>query len=225
MGLFEKLFGAPTPQPGVFQLADGKLITAKEYGYASASGFINQPATEQFRDCYGNPKYGEYLPFTDEIVENPTVANLYFMALYTGIYHFYATGILRVDEQTSVDIKIGITDAAKDMRIPSGEALPENTKSSFIGASLGFSKAVAADIDEASRIDPRALRPILHSHSTKLLLSFIEQSYRKPRPDVSSLPSGIGAKHIARISEINNTSSQMLQILKNHLKIRFLKSQ
>lgn len=224
MGIFDRLFGASKPLPGVFQFGDGRIISAKEYGNAAASGFIAEPATDSFKDCYGNPKYGEFFPNTDLVRQAPFVAHLYFMAFYTGIYHVYAKDILGVDEITLNEIQVGIADAVENMRTPDGSVFSDQIKSSYIGASLGFSKAITAEIDESQNLDPRAVRPLLSRHSTKLLLGFIEQSYCKPHLEIAALHSDIGVMHMARLNLIDSTPVHMLQILKDHLKIRFLKS-
>lgn len=220
MGFFSALFGSSAPPVGKFSFADGRVVTAKEFGFLSANQFVLQPATELLGQLFQSPELGAPFPIAGAVNASPAIAHIYLIAFHTGIYLAYAKEVLKLDEATKADMGIGIKDAVDRMLTPSRTPMPEDMKKSVIGAGQSFCAAIVADIDEAQTMDPRVVRPLLACNSSKLLLSYIEQSYVHPRPSPSELLSGIGAQHTMRVSFLDDVPVKTLRFLRDDLRIR-----
>lgn len=223
MGLLSKLFGPAQPMAGEFNLADGRIVTAKELGFLSANQFASQPAAELLGMLFTAPELGAHFPIADAVNKAPLVAHLYLIGLYTGIYLAYTQELLKVDEVTQADIAIGISDAVDRMRSPGEQPLPGDIKKTVISIGQGFCRAVIADMAAAELRSPRAIQPLLSSSVSRLLLSYIEQAYIHPRPDSSELLRGIGKAHLARLNFLDDVPVLTFAYIQKDLKLRFLK--
>lgn len=223
MGIFSKIFGSPQPLAGQFGFAEGHIVTSKELGYLSANQFASPPAAELLVMLFKAPELGAHFPIANTVNKAPLVAHMYLIALHTGIYLAYTQEILKVDAKTQADIAIGISNAVDNMRSPGELGLPEDIKKSIIGAGQGFCKAVIADMAAAEALDPRVLQPLVSSHVSRMLLSFIEQAYIHPRPNSSELLQGIGAMHMGRLNFLDDVPVRTLTHIQKDQKLRFLK--
>jgi hypothetical protein len=220
MGLFSLIFGPHPPRAANFSFMDGRVITAQELGAFSANQFVIKPSMNLLQELFGAPELGEPLSFARAVNAAPDVALFYVLAFYIGIYRAYVQDILHVNDETISAFDTGIRNAINGMRTSQGEPLPEEMRSSIIGAGKSFCNAVIADMKTAAEKDPRVVRSLLSNRTSRLLLSFIGQAYTKPRPAPSDLLEGIGLQHMARIDWLDRVPLGTLTFLRDELRIR-----
>lgn len=222
MDILGALFGAGKTLPGRFQFADGNTISAKDYGFHSASNFSLQPATDLFEACFVADEHGPKFPITDIAVRLPAIPHLYFIGFYAAIYLAYAKDVAGADDNTLAEINVGIASAIDDIRTPEKLPLSSGAKKSLVFGINRLFEAITVDLNEAFA-PPRDNTTEQHAkHATKMLLGIVEQTFHETGVEHAPLLSAITSQHAARLHLLDNAPVNLMLFLQKEQKVKFL---
>lgn len=222
MDILGALFGGGKTLPGRFQFADGTTISAKDYGFHSASNFSLQPATTLFEACFVSDEHGPKLPITAVAVRLPAIPHLYFIGFHAAIYLAYAKEVAGADESTLADINAGIASAIDDIRTPDKLPLSSGAKKSLVYGINRMFQAITVDLSEAFAPPTDNTAQQHAKHATKMLLGFVEQTFYETGVEPPPLLSGITSEHAARLHLLDNAPVNLMLFLQKEQKVKFL---
>ncbi len=224
MDILGSLFGASKVLPGRFQFADGNTISAKEYGFHSASAFVVDPATALFETCFKSEDLGPKFPISEVAVTLPGIPHLYFIAFHTAMYIAYAKEVAGADEATMADIDAGIVNAINDYRMPDKLPLSAGAKKSLLATIGKLSQAISVDLSEAFAPATTDTDHQHAKHATKMLLGLVEQTFHEAGSEPPPLLAGITSAHAPRLHLLDNAPFEVLLFLQKQQKVKFLPS-
>ena len=222
MAILGSLFGGGKTLPGRFQFADGETVSAKDFGFHSTSDLALQPATELFDACFMSDQYGPKFPITAVAVRLPAIPHLYFIAFYAAMSLAYAKDVAGADESTLEDIQAGMAKAIDDIRTPEKLPLAAGAKKTLLNGIVRMAQAINVDLSEAfapANADPDKQHA---KHATKMLLSFVEQTFHETGVEPAPLLAGISSEHALRLDLIDRAPFDFLLLLQKELKVKFL---
>lgn len=224
MDILGSLFGTAKVLPGRFQFADGNTISAREYGFQSASAFVVDPATALFETCFKSEELGPKFPITELAIALPGIPHLYFITFHTAMYIAYAKEVAGADESTLADIDVGIANAVSEYRMPDKLPLSAGARTSLLATIANLSQAICVDLSEA--FAPASGDTDHHhaKHATKMLLSLVEQSFHEAGTEPVPPLSGITSAHAQRLWLLDNAPFEVLLFLQKEQKVKFLPS-
>lgn len=224
MDILGSLFGGGKVLPGRFQFADGNTISAKEYGFHSASAFVVDPATALFNTCFNDETLGPKLPVTELATALPGIPHLYFIAFHTAMYIAYAKEVAGADESTLAEIDAGIASAINDYRMPDKLPMSAGAKKSLLESIARLSQAICVDLSEAFAPASQDTEHQHAKHATKMLLGLVERTFHESGTEPAPLLTGITSEHAQRLHLLDNAPFEVLLFLQKEQKVKFLPS-
>lgn len=222
MDILGALFGGGKTLPGRFQFGDGTTLSAKDYGFHSASNFSLQPATDLFETCFLSDELGPKLPITAVAVRLPAIPHLYFIGFHAAIYLAYAKDVAGADDSTLAEINVGIASAIDDIRTPDKLPLSAGARKKLALGINNLFQAITVDLNEAFA-PPTTNTDQQHAkHATKMLLGLVEQTFHEIGVENPPLLSGITSEHAARLHLLDNAPVNLMLFLQKDQKVKFL---